>query len=223
MNITAAHIDGGTNASPGSSVLTNSASFTAKKLYLVAVASGFGTQVPTLTGASMTWVEVGHKIAAGQNITVFRGMPTTNQSGALTIDFGGVGQSFVKWSTDEFTNVDISGTNGSGAIVQSASNSTLDPTSSTGLTVTLSAFSNTGNATYGALSQSNAGDTITNGSGFTRLFDQTTTRVIDTQWKNSNDTTVDWSWSTSTPNASAFAIEIKLIQAAAGGFFLAAQ
>src|SRR5207247_5843669 len=39
---------------------------------------------------------------------------------SLTIDFGGVTQGGCGWVVDQFTNVDTTGTNGSGAIVQSA-------------------------------------------------------------------------------------------------------
>jgi predicted transcriptional regulator len=89
------------------------------------------------------------------------------------------------------------GSNGADAIVQSATNGS---SSSSSITATLAAFSDANNATFGGGAQGGGGVTITNGSGFSSLFKGTASdsnTAIMTEWKNSNDTTVDFSVSIS--------------------------
>ena len=223
MAISFSHLDGGNNASPGSSVNTGSITPGSNKLVLVSIASGFsggGLITPTISGCSMTWELVASdgSNTAGMESFIFRGMASSPTTGALTIDYGGVSRNFVKWSVDEGTGMDTSGTNGSGAIIQSNTNF-IDSGASTGITVTLGAFANSGNATFGTVTYSTAGDTVTVGSGFTQLFNDTTTRVQVVEWKNSSDTSVDWTWGSATVVVSACAVEISLPRASGTGFF----
>jgi hypothetical protein len=114
---------------------------------------------------------------------------------------------YAMWSIVEFGGVDTSGTNGSGAIVQSATN--INETFNTGMTVTLGAFSSASNATYGGLwTYTSTSGGITPGSGFTELGESIRVRdTIETEWKSTNDTTVDGTWASS--QSEGIAIEIK--------------
>jgi len=133
--------------------------------------------------------------------------PTT---GALTIDFGGVTQTGCFWLISEYGDTDTSGVNGSAAVVQSATNLTAGATS---LTVTLAAFGNSNNGTYGVFSHSTNEDS-TRGSGFTTgpggYGVSPPSQGFRSEWRVDNDTTVDMSWATSSP-AGGIALEIKYV------------
>ena len=125
-------------------------------LVLLAVASKSVSSgdnvVPTVTGNGLTWVEVDNEIPQANytRLTVFRAMGSSPTSGQATITFSAT-QDSILWDIQEFANVDTSGTNGSGAIVQTVSNTA----TATSVTVTLAAFGATDNATYGAFSRKN--------------------------------------------------------------------
>jgi hypothetical protein len=219
MAISATHLT--TNQSGSSATSYNTASITpsANKLVLIAVGHQITASAPvvtpTVSGCGLTWVEVATKPqSAGsvfRRITVFRAMGASPSTGALTIDFGAQSQLRCGWSVSEFDGVDTSGTNGSGAIVQSASNDVTDSGSATGVTVTLSAFSSANNATYGALRYGNSSDSasVTEGSGFTRLGLVNGSASYGSMYKLSNDTSVDWTWNSTTTFSQAIALEIK--------------
>jgi hypothetical protein len=82
------------------------------------------------------------------------------------------------------------------------------------LAVTLAAFGDAGNATFGAIAQRLVA-AITFGTGFTELYESGTVENsnFQTQWRNDNDTSVDWSW-TGNQAACAVAVEIKAEAAA---------
>lgn len=206
----------GTAADPGSTVNTASISPSANKLVIVMVASRLtsGTaNIPTISGANMTWVEIGHQYDSTnlRTLTLFRGLSASPGSGAITISFAGQGQQNVGWAISEFGNIDITGTNGSGAIIQFAGNTTTGTNS--GLTVTLAAFSNVKNATYGAIRMSMS-TAPAEGSGFSALSAVTGPGggvFWESEWKNTNDTTVDWTWASSSQTPVGMAVEIKAL------------
>jgi hypothetical protein len=74
--------------------------------------------------------------AGNGTITLFRALGTPSV-GTVTADFAGVSQSGCMINVMQFSQVNTTGTNGSGAIVQSA---TGGPTTGASLTVTLAAF-----------------------------------------------------------------------------------
>lgn len=208
----------------GTSVVTDSITPVANRLYLLTVVSRTNITAdpnqPTVTGAGLTWVAIGSVIfdttsSSRRRVTLFRAMGSSPTTEALTIDFGGQTQGSFTWSVDEATGMDTSGTNGSGAIVQSATN-TLAPNTGTALEVTLAAFSDVNNATFGAFGfGGNTGRT--GGTGFTELANRenagnATTGVL-TEYKAGNDTTVDVSCTNS--DVGGIAIEIKVAGGAA--------
>lgn len=221
LTVSAANLTTGEDSDGGSSETTASITPSANKLILASVTSRTGISTdpvePTITGCGLTWVKVATAVydttgSSRRRITLFRAMGSSPSTGSLTIDHAGQAQTDVVWTVDEITNADTSGTNGSGAIVQSVANT--DETQTTGtLTVTLAAFANTNNATYGTFA--NFGDiaqTTSAGSGFTKVGEKlaTTTNLhIASEFKATNDTTVDLTFSNATSQLGGIAIEIK--------------
>lgn len=215
MAISMTSLTSGGSASSANSYATASISPSASKIILLGVANPRGAgspNIPTVTGASMTWTQVATYLdssASLRRITLFRSVNASPGSGALTIDFAGQSQDACMWSVTEVTGADTGGTNGSNAIVQTATgeaNGTV-----TGVTATLGAFSNASNATFGIVRHNSNGLAITEGSGFTELSEVAiTNNRYQTQYKATNDTTVDWSWSSTSLNATAIAAEIKI-------------
>lgn len=182
---------------------------------LTAQAGGAPTQ-PTISG--YTWIN-GVQNDSGtprRRVDLFRSMGTA--SGTRTIDYGGVSQVGCAWSVAEFAGVDTSGTNGSGAIVQNATNSS-NGADVTSLTITLAAFGDVANATYGCFLIGFISEAQTVGAGFSQIHSVSGTAPVMqllTEWRNDNDTTVDES-STTADNRSGVAVEIKAAAVAATG------
>lgn len=198
---------------------TASISPSSNKLVVLTVGNKFAgvPNTPTATGNSLTWTQIATRRSSSDTslrITMFRAMGASPSSGAITIDFAGQTQANCEWSATEFGNVKTSGTNGADAVVQEADNDASG--TATGITVTLGAFANANNATHGVVI-TNTSLGITAGSGFTELGNSASNQTIESEWKNSSDTSVDWSWASSSNAVDAMAIEIALSQS--GGFF----
>lgn len=195
-----------------SSYTTASISPLANALILAAVAHWSNATIPaptpTLSGNGLTWVSITTvTLVGGYRLTLFRAMGASPSSGVVTIDFGGDVQGQIEWSIGQVTGVDTSGTHGSGAIVQSATNTVLPGTS---LTVTLGAFGHVNNGAFGAFYPNNS-RTPAVGSGFALMGMADgggSQESLLTEWRGDNDTTVDASWPTSS-NAAGLAIEIQ--------------
>lgn len=213
------------SATDATSYNTASVTPTANRLYLLAVWSRTGItadpNAPTVTGAGLTWVQVATVVydntsSSRRRLTVFRAMGA-GSAGALTIDFGGQTQTSATWDLTEFDGVDTSGTNGSGAVVQSATNFD-GGTTATSITATLSAFGSVNNATYGAGGSGQTGNTAAVGSGFTQISngspDGEAGQLCITEFKNSNDTTVDASFTPTGSEIGIIGVEIKAAAAA---------
>lgn len=169
--------------------------------------------VSSITGNSLTYVHIARQCfsdagAPTNTVELWRSMGASPSSGALTINTGGSSQTNMAWAVIECTGVDTSGTNGSGAVVQSATNLAEPGTS---VTVTLGAFSSAGNATVGVFGLAD-NLAVTAGSGFTELVEEQVSDpgfdgTLQVQWRNDNDTSVDASWSSI--DAGGVAIEIQ--------------
>lgn len=214
-------LTGSFSTTDATSYTTASITPTANALVLLTVLSvqTGGPPVPTVTGNGLTWVEEESNLNTTTNnrrITIFRAMGASPSTGTITIDFAGNTQARCIWSVSEYTGVDTSGTNGSGAIVQKTETSAT-PGNATSVTLTLSAFSDTSNMAYGAMWLFSAED-ITNGSGFTSIYENSSgegAQNMSTEYKL-NDNTVDWSW-TSNVTYGAIALEIAVAPAGGGG------
>lgn len=205
----------------GSPQLTSSVSPTANRLVIVGVMSwksgGATAATPTVTGASMTWTQIVTVVAtmgaSSYRTTLFRSLNAAPGSGQLTIDWGGQSQDNSSSSVDQFSGIDISGSNGANAIVQSATNSS--NASATSITFSLAAFTSAANAAYGFAGMDGGGSTFSAGAGFTQLSLQGPAVGNFAEWALNTPSVVINFGSTSNPRIGA-AIEIK---AANSGFF----
>lgn len=195
MAISAANLTSGENGSAGTTFTTASISPSADKLILLSftVRNGASTDptISSISGNGLTWVLVNSSnwdpdSSSRRTTFVYRSMGSSPSTGAITVTFGESNTNSA-WSVDEFTNVDTSGTNGSGAVVQSAHNEGADPSSN--LTVTLGAFSSANNATFGAFGEYNNA-TPTVDTGWTLLASKNTLDSIFTEFIATNDTSV---------------------------------
>ena len=109
-SITASFLGSGTGST------TTSISVNANNLALIWVGQGDGTLgPPTLTDPKRTWVQVITNTAGLRRITLFRSMVPQDTAGEVSISGSA---SNLTWSIVSYNNVDTSGTNGSGSIVQ---------------------------------------------------------------------------------------------------------
>ena len=168
---------------------------------------------PTVTGGGMSaWVEVAtttfNSVATPlKRMSIFRAMSASPGSGPITISFPTT-ESNAAWVVSQWTGVDQTGTNGSGAIVQTATNRA-DAVSSIG--TTLAALSGPNNVAYGAVGTNGSALGINPGAGFTEISEQKppegTATVISALF-GTNQTAPSASW-TGSFAAAILAVEIK--------------
>ena len=144
----------------------------------------------TAAGNNLTWVEVANVLSGDSLVrsTLLRALGPTPSAGTLVFT-ASADQVNCTWNVSEFTGINTSGTNGSGAIAQNATNTSAGTTT---LVVTLAAFASTANATSGCFGVG-TNDVMTVGAGFTELGTQMSccgSRTLQ-EWKTANDTTVD--------------------------------
>lgn len=203
------------NTANAASYNTASHTPTANKLQLLWV-NNSGSTTPTVTGNGLTWVQVATVLQAAisRRLTLFRALGPTPSAGASTIDFGGVAQGNCSWVLVEYDGMDTSGTNGSGSVVQSNTNSADTGTTPT---VTLGAFSSVNNATSGGIAVGiNSALDPAMGSGFSnsgRFGQGSPNATIATEFLATNDTSVDWAY---TANAHWYSIALEIKAASAG-------
>lgn len=146
---------------------------------------------PTLAGNGLTWVQittVSSQVVSGQykRVTVFRAMGASPTSGTITITASS--STGAGWDIQDWSGIDTSGTNGSGAIGVSNTNSA---SAATSLTVTLSSFNAKLNATAMAIATS-ANARVTQENGYTEVSDagySSPTTDFATEYLLSADTT----------------------------------
>lgn len=194
----------------------------ANKLILLATVNmqGASPVTPSVSGNGLTWVEIdsAHHDTGGQNakIFLFRAMGTPS-AGVVTLAYAAAQDGLI-WIIDEYDGIDTSGTNGSGAIVQNANNlgSTQD------IAVTLASFADANNAAYIAAAYDNDDRLMTQGTGLTKLVEETQLPENDelaTAWRVGEDLTPSYAIDGATNrNMGAVAIEIKIAGAAAAGW-----
>lgn len=186
---------------------TASISPSPNNLVLLSVTSRTNASVepnaPTATGNGLTWVQVNTiyfdtTSTSRKKLTLFRAMGSSPSAEAITIDFAGQTQTDVIWVVDQVSGINLSGTNGSGSIVQSATNNVAGTFSTGTFTVTLGSFSVANNGTYGVFTCDNIlNGTASAGTGFTQIVNDQTfpsggnLQTYFTEWKATNDTTVD--------------------------------
>lgn len=201
MSVAFTNLTSGDDTDGNSTATTSSVTLTANRLHLLTVSSqqfnGSPAETPTCTGwtqvVTFVYYNAGGTNIPSSRLTILRRMPSSNETGTHTIDFNTVNQTEVVYSIDQSdANVETGGTNGSAAIVQSATGSG----NSTALSATLAAFGNANNGTFGAGTIYTSGMTTwTVGTGFTALANLaggfTTDLSLLTEYRTDNDTSVD--------------------------------
>jgi len=224
MAVLTTNLTSGSDSDGNSTATTASISPASNNLILLSITlrngSSIDPSVSSVSGNGLTWVKIDSTVfdnssTSRRTVELWRSMGASPSTGAITIT-ASENETDINWSVDQSSVIDTSGTNGSGAIVQSAKNQDTAGTA-TGLVVTLAAFGSASNATFGVFGTDEV-VTLTGGSGFTELakINGASTPVsILTEWKSTNDTTVD-----ATTGAAVFiggiAIEIKAYVAPAG-------
>jgi hypothetical protein len=168
--------------------------------------------VPTLSGGGMaSWDVVATTTydvvgTPKKRITIFRAMSALPGSGPITIT-SSVTLSDCQWIVSQWSGVDAGGTNGSGAIVQTASNAADAVTT---LAVPLAPFANPNDVAYGVFGVNSNVVAVTPGAGFTEIDEQPSTEStaadLFAEW-GVNLPTIGASWATK--NAGALGVEIK--------------
>lgn len=215
--ITQTTLTSGSNGADQTRYTTASVSPSANRLIIAFIQNSRGTSpasTPTLSGNGLTWVPINtatYRSEGGADrgrVTMFRAMGATPSAGPVTIDFGGVQQKGCTWAIVEFRDVDTSGTNGSGAVAQSARQSANDVTS---LTITLAAFGSSSNGTAAMFAiKENTLDLVPE-TGWTQIAEvnySSGSNEMMCQWRSDPDTTPSASWGLRTKGAG-IAIEIK--------------
>lgn len=213
MSLAVNLLTSGSSTTDATSYSTASVSPTANALICVLYLARKGTgnpATPTITGNGFTYTEVLTNSTSPLNfndVALFRALGASPTSGAITINFGETMTSCI-WFVFEITGVDTSGTNGSGAIVQSVGRDFAGGAGTSG-TLTLAAFGSANNMAVGGIFHF-ANEATTPGSGFTEIGDinlAENTRGFQAEYAL-NDITVDASWA-SNVEWEGIAVEIK--------------
>lgn len=241
MAISFALLDTTINTTDQTSYVSHSITPSANKLVLVGVAygrSGATPSTPTVSGNSLTYVEVlttagwGTDLAIARKCSVFRALGASPTTGVVTIDFGAETSAGIQIHIVEVTGMDTSGTNGSGAVVQSVDTVlATSATAATSISQALAAYADSNNRgyTFVAHSQNEATTPRANWSELADTTDVTPNMGTETQWSDAAgaDATASASWTT-TSRAGIIGLEIKIAAAAAtedpfpyvaGGYF----
>ena len=168
---------------------------------------------PTITGAGLTWVEVTSTTFNSigtplKRMSIFRGMSAAPGSGPLTITFP-VTESNAAWIVSQWTGVNTTGTNGSGAIGQIGT--PIGSDAATSISATLAALGAPTNVAYGVIGTNGSAVGINPAASFTEISEQkpaeSTNTIIETLFA-ANQTVPSASW-TGSFAAAILAIEIK--------------
>ncbi|HKE90007.1 MAG TPA: Ig-like domain-containing protein, partial [Gemmatimonadales bacterium] len=212
-DITHTLLTSGNNAANAKVYTTASISPAPNALITVAVLTrrSGGGLTPTVTGGGMAaWdlvasVDFDTQGSPTKRLIIFRALSGSPGTGPLTIKFAG-SVSNCQWIVSQWGGVETSGTNGSGAIVQSA---TARSDAATSLSVPLATFASANDVAYSVVGVAKNGPIVTPGTGFTELAEVSSgeTSALEAEWAV-NQPTAGASWSTLT-KAGTLAVEIK--------------
>lgn len=200
--VTCTTLTSGNTSGSLSNATTASVTPTANNLVLltVSIRNGASTNptAPTVAGNGLTWVQVdnsNYDSTSGSRRTVylFRGLAASPSAGTIVITFGET-ETDASWVVDQFGGVNTSGTNGSGAIVQSVKSNDQTGSVST-LTETLATFSSSLNAAYATFGTDGAITPVA-GTGFALKGHAAsgTNVTSDTEFVSAVNTSAAMSW-----------------------------
>lgn len=204
-------ITSGAGGTPGTSFATPSITPSANKLVLAAVTvfkAGGCTAPTSVTGNGLTWVKViEHDLSAVGfvNTSLWRAMGPAPSAGVVTANFGSTHSSCCI-IVSEHGGVETTGSDGANAV---RSPTSAEASGSSAVALTLPAFAHVDNGVFAAVSTGSL-RSMTAGSGFALLgdaFEFLNNLRILSEWKASNDTSVDGTLS-GTTNWTALAVEL---------------
>lgn len=214
MAIAGTQVVAGGDTTPGTSNPTASWTPTANVLILLDVrASNNGGSAPaapsSVTGNGLTWVQdstVTYTDSATETarLTRFRTMGASPTTGATTINQASAPTASMSWTIREYSGTDTTGTNGSGAVVQTVTNTG----TGTAVSASMAAWGDTTNnaADLGVVAITSP--TISPEAGWTAYTQQTDFGTMRNMWRIGQDTTPTATLSASDAWA-AMATEIK--------------
>lgn len=216
-----------TNGGHASTFVTASVSPTGNRLILVTIHAYVSTGsvnpgTPTVTGNGITYTlekaqDVDTSGVDRATMWVFRGMAASPSAGAITIaSFGAVTPTRVAWSVDQSdANVDTTGTNGSGAIVQSVG--ALSGSTATSLSINYAPAITAGNSGFSAFGHQ-VQEVKSPRASWTELADNISVTLanIETQYRAAADTAGSATWVTGS-RAGGIIVEVKTGVPAGGG------
>lgn len=160
--------------------------------------AGGTVAAPTVSGCGLTWVEVlATDIAGLRRLSVWRAQGTVTSSGPVVFDHGSSSQTRAMALISEWFGTATSGTNGSGAIIQTVSTGAVS-VSSSAPDVTLAGFSTTNNVAYFTIGSLGASTNATYTTTFTKLSEDASNAPVS----NIMDA---WQQGFSTPSATSTA------------------
>jgi hypothetical protein len=216
MPVTPYHLLTGGSTDNVYTFTTESITPTAGRLICVGVlnsANASPAQTVSVTGCGLTWDPIVQTSTAARQLSSFRarGTPT---AGPLTITLTGgtTTPNGCAWTVIEYDGADTSGTNGSGAILQTVNSR---PGSATSISALFTGVPAPGNGGFGLVAMS-AAETITPGSGWTAQQIALTAppQSLAGLYAASCPAAVAGSWSSSATN---FAIGVEIKALGAGG------
>lgn len=210
-----------TSGSSTTSFVTASVTPTAGRLVLIAIngyiaTGGVNPGTPTVTGNGITYTLIQAQdidvtgATDRSTLWVFRGMSAGPSAGAITIAWSGVVPTRASWIVDQSdANVNVSGTNGAGAIVAATLNGVTSSTTVTTQSVSFVGAMASGNGAYFACGVEN-NDTQTPEGTWTGLANSIGTTLVGvaTQYLTTGtDTATATTWTNAT-RAAGILIEI---------------
>lgn len=203
----------GSSGADQSSYNTASITPSAGKLILVFANAQYGSpakEITGVTGCGLTWTRFQNFAFASSSshyAAAFRATGTPS-AGALTIASSGT-QSRFNWQVIEVGGVDVGGTNGSNAIVQS-NHTTSGGSAHTSITLNLSAFTSALNIPLGVYMADGA-ITASPGSGFSTIASETGNDTTFSEYGAANDSSVDCSFSSTSNYDAIIGVELKVL------------
>ena len=173
MAIVVTHLETDGRDPDATSYVTGSVTIPANNLGLIWITTAKGTtpDTPSITNWTLVtdilWSTTG---TPTRRTSLLRRMPGSDETGTLTISYGGT-QTACLYSIAKCAGVDTSGTNGSGATV--AFQEGMNDTAETAALFNFDVTPNAANTVLAGFSWNNQG-TLTQGSGFTMLAQDTT-------------------------------------------------
>lgn len=171
----------------GTSISSGTITPQSDALILVGVLTGAGVEPTGVSGCGLTFERIDgtNYYTNNLNITAWRAKGNAT-SGTITVTYASSRSAVVHVS--QWIGAITSGTNGSGAIIQSGTNI---ENSGTGVTVTLASFASTNNAVYGVFSGTDGNLNVdTSPSGYQQLEHTTSITFFLTMYRLGEDTAV---------------------------------